>query len=79
MANKLNVENLRKTQLKTLRNFHANLCEKKFQNQFLCKKIIFSPTFPKFLTILSTIFPPLLKPKLFHYSTPPTITTTYFI
>ena len=71
-----NVEKMRKTQFKTLRNLGAKFCVKKIVLIFMCKKPTFSHTFPDFHTTLSTYILPLFKPWFFHYSTAPTITTT---
>ncbi len=73
------VEKMRKTKFKTLRKFGVKFCVKKHLANFMCKKPTFSHIFSEFLTTLSTVFLPLFKPKLFHYSTTPTITTTYKI
>lgn len=71
-----NVEKLCTTMSKFMRKSRANKCEKLLNPQFFTFKSTFSHTFPHFFTGLLTTLPPLYRPNLFHFFTPPTITTT---
>lgn len=61
---------------KILRKVNEKKCEQFIEHNYSCvKTVLFTKFFKLFQNFLTTS-PPLIESNIFHYSTPPTITTT---